>query len=55
LTESPLNPQVKREKTTSIMFDTFSMPAMYVQTEAVLSLYGGGRRRSIDVDSGDGV
>jgi actin beta/gamma 1 len=28
---------------------------MYVQNQAVLLLYGGGRRRGIDGDSGDGV
>jgi actin-related protein len=55
LTEEPFNPKGNREIMTSIMFETFSVPAMYVQNQAVLLLYGGGRRRGIDGDSGDGV
>merc|ERR1719486_62421 len=37
------------------MFETFNVPAMYVQIQAVLSLYASGRTTGIVMDSGDGV
>ena len=56
LTEVPLlNPKVNREKMTTIMFETFYVPCMYVAIQAVLSLYSSGRITAIVVDSGDGV
>ena len=38
-----------------IMFETFNVPAMYVNIQAVLSLYASGRTTGCVFDAGDGV
>ncbi|MFX1279087.1 MAG: actin, cytoplasmic 2 [Promethearchaeota archaeon] len=55
LTEAPLNPRSNREKMAEIMFETFNVPALYVATQAVLSLYASGRTTGCVIDIGDGV
>jgi len=55
LTEAPLNPRANREKMTEIMFETFNVPALYIATQAVLSLYASGRVTGTVLDIGDGV
>eukprot|EP00634_Sargassococcus_sp_CCMP2135_P009528 CAMPEP_0198646422 /NCGR_PEP_ID=MMETSP1467-20131203/1891_1 /TAXON_ID=1462469 /ORGANISM="unid. sp., Strain CCMP2135" /LENGTH=408 /DNA_ID=CAMNT_0044381963 /DNA_START=5 /DNA_END=1231 /DNA_ORIENTATION=+ len=55
LTEAPLNPKANRERMLEIMFDTFEVPAVYVQIQAVLALYASGRTTGLVLDCGDGV
>ncbi|KAK1223487.1 hypothetical protein PQX77_013645 [Marasmius sp. AFHP31] len=54
LTEQPLNPKAHREKMTEIMFETFDVPALYIQIQAVLALFAYGRTTGVVFDSGHG-
>ncbi|CAE7432777.1 unnamed protein product [Symbiodinium microadriaticum] len=45
----------ERFRCPEIMFETFNVPAMYVNIQAVLSLYASGRTTGCVLDSGDGV
>jgi len=55
LTEAPMNPKRNREDMTQKMFEVFNVPALYIQIQAVLSLYASGRTTGVVLDSGDGV
>ncbi|KAJ7111946.1 actin family [Mycena epipterygia] len=56
LADTPLNPKSIREKMTQVMFETFNVPAFYVQIQSVLSLYAASARvTGVVIDSGDGV
>ena len=55
LTEAPLNPYRNREKFAEIFFEGLNVPAMYVNIQAILSLFASGRTTGIVLDSGDGV
>lgn len=55
LTESPMTSRENREKMTQIMFEVFNVPCLYVQSQAVLSLYSCGRTTGVVFDSGYGV
>ena len=55
LTEPVLNPKANKEKITQIMFETFSVPAMYVSLQPHLSLIAAGRTNGIVLDAGEGV
>jgi actin len=53
LTESPLNTKINREKTTQIMFETFSIPNFYLINQSVLSLFSSGIKTGVVLDSGE--
>jgi len=55
LTEARLKPKSNRGKAAEIFFETFHVPALCVQVQAVLSLYSSGRTTGVVLDSGDGV
>jgi len=55
LTEAPLNSKPNRELMTQLMFETFNVPAMFVNTQAVLALYASGRTTGVVLDSGHEV
>ena len=55
LTEPPFNPKANREKATQIMFETFNVPAMFIEVSGVLALYSSGRTTGIVLDIGDTV
>ena len=50
-----LNYAANREHMTQTRFETFNVPATYVATQTVLSLYASGRTTGIMMDSVDGV
>eukprot|EP00771_Trimastix_marina_P002146 gnl/Trimastix_PCT/3260.p1 GENE.gnl/Trimastix_PCT/3260~~gnl/Trimastix_PCT/3260.p1 ORF type:complete len:399 (+),score=81.37 gnl/Trimastix_PCT/3260:82-1278(+) len=54
LTEVPLNARANREKMTQIMFETYTVPAMFIQVQAILALYASGRTTGLILDSGEG-
>ena len=55
MTEASLNPKQNREKMTQIMFESFNVPCLFVNVQAVLALYASGRTSGVVLDSGDGV
>ncbi|KAL6071768.1 actin [Balamuthia mandrillaris] len=52
-TEGPLNPLNCREKLTQIMFETFNVPALYLQLSSVHALYASGRATGVVLESGE--
>lgn len=54
LADPPLSPRTNREKLAEVMFETFSVPALYVENQSVLSVYSCGRTSGLVVESGEG-
>ncbi|CAG9317535.1 unnamed protein product [Blepharisma stoltei] len=54
LSESPLNPPKKKEKTMEIMFEEFTVPSFYTSASATLGLFAAGTTIGLVVDSGEG-
>jgi centractin len=56
LISEPLeNPISNREKTAEAFFEHMSVPALYFQTQPILSLYAQGKTTGFVLDCGDGV
>lgn len=55
LTEAPYSPDKNREKMAELMFETFDVPSLYIETQALLSLYASGSTTGLVIDSGEGV
>lgn len=55
LNEASLNPKANCEKMTQIMFEAFNTPTMYVDIQAILSMYTSGCSTGIMMDSSEGV
>lgn len=51
----PLAPKANREKMATLMFEIYSVPALSIQNQAVMSLYSEGRLDGLVVESGEGV
>src|SRR5206468_3948423 len=55
VTEPPLNPRRNREQMTTIMFETFKIPALMLANSSVMALYGTGRTTGCVLESGDTI
>ena len=55
LTEAVQNPVSNRQKAAEVLFESFSIPALYVPQQATLSLYASGRTTGLVLNCGDGV
>ncbi|KAM4817885.1 actin-related protein T1-like [Thomomys bottae] len=55
MTEPSLNPRSSREKIAEIMFEKFSVPALYLLNHAVGALYASACVTGLVVDIGDGI
>ena len=55
MTESPQNPVEKREELLKIMFEEFNVPAFFLASQAVLSLFSSGKTTGIVLSAGYGI
>ncbi|KAK3039100.1 hypothetical protein RJ639_028846 [Escallonia herrerae] len=55
LTDPPLNPSKNREKMVETMFEKYNFAGVFIQIQAVLTLYAQGLLTGLVIDSGDGV
>eukprot|EP00268_Persea_americana_P021705 TRINITY_DN21617_c0_g1_i2.p1 TRINITY_DN21617_c0_g1~~TRINITY_DN21617_c0_g1_i2.p1 ORF type:complete len:170 (+),score=22.10 TRINITY_DN21617_c0_g1_i2:106-615(+) len=55
LTDPPLNPSKNREKMIETMFEKYNFTGVFIQIQAVLTLYAQGLLTGLVIDSGDGV
>ncbi|KAM9206653.1 actin-like protein 7B [Dugong dugon] len=55
VSDPPLSPSSNREKYAELLFETFSIPAMHVTSQSLLSIYSYGKTSGLVVESGHGV
>eukprot|EP00899_Mesostigma_viride_P019261 jgi/Mesvir1/27336/Mv07152-RA.2 len=55
LTDPPLNPVKNREKMLQTMFEKYNFAGVFIQVQAVLTLYAQGLLSGVVLDTGDGV
>lgn len=55
LTEAVLNPYSNRERMAEIFFETYTAPAIFICSQALLSLYSSGKPTGVVLECGDGV
>ena len=55
LTEPVLNPYSNREHMAEIFFESYTAPAIFICSQALLSLYASGKDTGVVLDCGDGV
>eukprot|EP01083_Nonionella_stella_P242506 845871_1 len=54
MTESPFSPQLQREKTTQIMFESFNVTRFYLISTSLLACYSKQSTTGVVLESGDG-
>nr|XP_020729777.1 actin-like isoform X2 [Odocoileus virginianus texanus] len=55
MAEPPLNSMSSKERLSQILFETFSVPALYLANQGVLSLYASGHTAGMTIESGEGM
>ncbi|GFP95197.1 actin-related protein 2 [Phtheirospermum japonicum] len=55
LTDTPLNPSKTVKRWVEIMFEKYNFSGVFIQIQAVLTLYAQGLLTGLVIDSGDGV
>ncbi|XP_952650.1 actin ii, putative [Theileria annulata] len=55
LTEPPLTPKLHRELCCQLFFESFGVPALYLATTSLLSMYGSSKTSGLVLDIGEGV
>jgi len=54
MADPPLNSRPGRERMTTMLFETFNVPAMYIGVQSVIGLYASGRTTGCVLDLGHG-
>ncbi|XP_036272501.2 actin-like [Pipistrellus kuhlii] len=55
LTDLPSNSKANKERMAQVLFETFSMPALYIVNQGVLSLFSAGLTSGTTIECGEGM